>query len=96
MAKFTIKTLIKFLSKFPEDLPIENDLSITWEFPDDIKEQGKKDPFSKEFHDLTIKNACKIFILEGDWDDGTVESFNELFESYRREVRKMYEIQEDK
>lgn len=78
MTKYTIESLIDFLSKFPNDLEIENEIAMTWEFPYELK-HGDLDPDDKEFFELTIKNATKLFVLEGNWDKETVETFNKLF-----------------
>ena len=61
-------------------MEIENDIALTWKYPVELTE--KKDTMSRdEYFDLTIKNATKLFVLEGDWKDDTVESFNNMFRS---------------
>lgn len=80
MTKFTIESLIEFLSKFPKDLEIENEIAMTWEFPEELK-HGDFNPDDEEFFELTIKNATKLFVLEGNWDKETVETFNKLFDN---------------
>lgn len=79
MTKFTIESFIEFLSQFPKDLEIENEIALTWSFPEELKEQ-KETMGEDEYFDLTIANATQLFVLEGDWEKETVETFNNLFE----------------
>lgn len=80
MTKYTIQQFIEFLSRFPEDLEITNDIAFTWNFPVELKKQ-QENMSEEEYFDLTIKNATELFVLEGDWDKGTVEAFNNMFKN---------------
>lgn len=80
MTKYTIQQFIEFLSKFPEDLEITNDIAFTWKFPVELKKQ-QENMSEEEYFDLTIKNATELFVLEGDWDKRTVEAFNNMFKN---------------
>ena len=80
MTKYTIQQFIEFLSRFPEDLEITNDIACTWKFPVELKKQ-QENMSEEEYFDLTIKNATELFVLEGDWDKRTVEAFNNMFKN---------------
>ena len=82
MAEYTIEELIDVLNKFPKDLKISNDLALTWEF--DKKAIGKAPSYNDkekyaEFMNRTMEHATSLFILEGDWEKATVESFERLW-----------------
>lgn len=82
MVKYTVDELIKVLNKFPKDLKISNDLALIWEFDENIGKAPslKKDIHNDEFIHKTMEYATSLFILEGDWNKETVESFEKLWE----------------
>ncbi len=67
--KYTILELIELLKLFPEDLTIETDLALMWNYPEHLK--NKKDSLTEEeFTELTMMNATSLCIFEGDWNKG--------------------------
>lgn len=75
MTAYTTTSLIELLKQFPEDTPVNNELALMWNFPEELKEQSKPDMTPEEYSEyesLTITNATDLCIFEGDWSKGTV------------------------
>lgn len=83
MSKFTTTSLIDFLEKFPKDLPIETELAIMWNYPDELITEDV-DTGSDEFTLTTMENATDICIFEGDWGTGNVSDVDGKFEEFQK------------
>lgn len=83
MAKFTTTSLISFLKQFPEDLPIETELAIMWNYPDELITDGV-DTSSDEFAVKTMNNATDICIFEGNWEKGNVSDVDGKLEEFQK------------
>ena len=86
MAEHTVNSLINMLKEFPQDLPIANEISVIWFFPDEIRE--KEDEYTQEeFARLTRKYASDICIFEGSWANDTIvdqdKTMEKLVEKYK-------------
>lgn len=79
--KFTVKSLIEMLSKFPEDLKIITELSFLWNYPDELRDNGM-DIDSDEFRDLTMANATELLIFEGSWEKDNISDVDNILEEY--------------
>ena len=72
MTKYTTTSLIKVLEKFPEDLPIETELAMVYNYDDDkiIEEtSGKTFKDEDEVYDIYSKHATELAIFEGSWEE---------------------------
>ncbi|MBQ6220131.1 MAG: hypothetical protein IJH63_10340 [Methanobrevibacter sp.] len=77
MTNYTTTSLIELLKQFPEDTPVNNELALMWNFPEELKKHYNKDMTPEEYSEyesLTIANATDLCIFEGDWSKGTVTS----------------------
>ena len=75
MTSYTVGSLLDLLSKFPKDIPINNELALMWDFPDELKKQYHNDMSPEEYtlyEENTMNNATDLCIFEGDWSKGTV------------------------
>lgn len=86
MTKYTTTSLIETLKEFPEDLPIETELALLWNYPDNLK--TKMDTMSKEeFFTLTQENATDLCIFEGSWEKDNISDvdgkFKEFYQDYK-------------
>ena len=81
MTKYTTTSLIETLKEFPEDLPIETELALLWNYPDKLK--TKMDTMSKEeFIELTQENATDLCIFEGSWEKDNISDVDGKFEEF--------------
>ncbi|MBQ2651917.1 MAG: hypothetical protein IJF83_00020 [Methanobrevibacter sp.] len=81
--KYTVSEFIELLNKFPEDLPIETDLSLMWNYPEELK--SKKDSMAdEEFVRYTQENATDLCIFEGSWERGNISDVDGKLEKYLR------------
>lgn len=71
MTKFTTTSLIKLLKEFPKDLPIETELSLLWNYPDELRKYYDKIPYD-EYEELTIQKATDLCIFEGSWEKDNI------------------------
>lgn len=81
MTKYTTTSLIEILEEFPEDLPIETELALLWNYPDDLRnEMGNMS--NEEFLILTQENATDLCIFEGSWEKGNVSDVDGKFKEF--------------
>lgn len=81
MTKYTTTSLIETLKEFPKDLPIETELALLWNYPDNLK--TKMDTMSKEeFFTLTQENATDLCIFEGSWEKDNISDVDGKFEEF--------------
>ena len=81
MTKYTTTSLIETLKEFPEDLPIETELALLWNYPDNLKKTSE-DMSDEEFIRLTQENATDLCIFEGSWETGNVSNVDGKFEEF--------------
>lgn len=85
MVKHTTTSLIELLSKFPKNLPIETELALMWNYPEELLEG--QDRNSKEFFDLSIENATDLCIFEGSWDKGNVSDVDGKYKEFFKVIQ---------
>lgn len=76
MTKYTTTSLIKELEKFPEDLPIETELAMVYNYDSD-KVLADQDVF-----DDYAKHATELAIFEGSWEDDNISDLNNIMPKY--------------
>jgi hypothetical protein len=81
MTKYTTGKLIEVLENFPKDTPIQNNLCLIWDFPDEIRNTTgfKENPiiYSQE-------NATILGLFEGDWKQ---EGMDIKAEEFRKNIK---------
>ena len=83
--KYTTTSLIKELEKFPEDLVIETELAMMWNYDDKYKEYMKS--MSPElFKEFTQSVAIDLCIFEGSWEKGNVSDVDGIFKKFQKIV----------
>lgn len=85
MTKYTTTSLIKTLEKFPEDLPIETELAMVYNYNDDkvIEEtSGKTFKDMDEVYDIYSKHATELAIFEGSWEEDNISDLNNIMPKY--------------
>lgn len=85
MTKYTTTSLIKELEKFPEDLPIETELAMVYNYNDDkvIEEtSGKTFKDMDEVYDIYSKHATELAIFEGSWEEDNISDLNNIMPKY--------------
>lgn len=87
MTKFTTTSLIKLLLNFPKDLPIETEIAVMWNYPNELYD--KIDSMdSKEYKEFTMNHATDLCIFEGSWDKGNVSNVDGKFEKFQNIINK--------
>ena len=81
MTKYTTTSLIETLEELPEDLPIDTELALIWNYPDNLKEQ-MDDLTEEEFRLLTQENATDLCIFEGSWEKGNTSDVDGKFKEF--------------
>lgn len=81
MTKYTTTSLIETLKEFPKDLPIETELSLLWNYPDNLTNQ-KENMGNEEFFRLTQENATDLCIFEGSWEKDNISDVNGKFKEF--------------
>lgn len=85
MTKYTTTSLIKELEKFPEDLPIETELAMVYNYDDDkvIEEtSGKTFKDEDELYGIYSKHATELAIFEGSWEEDNISDLNNIMPKY--------------
>ena len=93
MVKYTVKSLIDELSRFPADLNIETELSLMWNYPFELLEVYD-DTDTDDFEDLTCRNAVNLCIFEGSWDD-SISDIDGKYNEFYKPCGDGVEIKED-
>lgn len=79
MTKYTTTSLIEVLKQFPDDLPIETELSLLWKYPDDKINKNVSD---EEFNLSTKENATALCIFEGSWEKGNISDVSNKLKDF--------------
>ena len=82
MTKFTTTSLIRLLEEFPDDLPIETELALMWNYDDDFINVG--DYTNEELEKYSRRNANSLCIFEGDWSKGNVSDVDGKFKEFQQ------------
>lgn len=85
MTKYTTTSLIKELEKFPEDLPIETELAMVYNYDDDkvIEEtSGKTFKDEEDVFKVYAKYATELAIFEGSWEEDNISDLNNIMPKY--------------
>ena len=82
--KYTVKSLINELKKFPEDLLIDTSLSMTYKFNDSCYEfkELHDDLTDEDFEDYCKFNATDLAIFEGEWENDGISDLNNIMPKY--------------
>ena len=79
MTKYTTTSLIEVLKQFPDDLPIETELSLLWKYSDDLINKNVSD---EEFELSTKKNATALCIFEGSWEKDNISDVDNKLKDF--------------
>lgn len=73
MANHTVGSLMKLLEQFPKDLPITNEISLIWFYPDELEYLKEENDYSvEEYQKLTREHSTDLCIFEGSWENGDI------------------------
>ena len=78
---YTVGELIEKLDKFPKDLKILTELSLMWNYPEELKDKINDMEYD-EFEKLTQKRAYELLIFEGSWKKDNISDVDNLLEKY--------------
>ena len=85
MTKYTTTSLIKELEKFPEDLPIETELALIYNYDSNkvLEEVSCEDYMNvEELYDAYSQYATELAIFEGSWEDDNISDLNNIMPKY--------------
>lgn len=84
MTKYTTTSLIKELEKFPEDLPIETELAMVYNYDDKVIEEtsGKTFKDKEDVFKVYAKYATELAIFEGSWEEDNISDLNNIMPKY--------------
>lgn len=91
--KYTVKELIKELKKFPEDLKIETELAMMWNYPDEMYDSQRINDL--EYIETTQNHATDLCIFEGSWKKGNVSDVDGKFEECFKERKNNKDIKKN-
>lgn len=69
MTKFTVEKLIEFLSLFPPELEIEQELKFKWWYPDDLTHSNLRHTDYEAFRRITQVRATRLEVGLGNWEE---------------------------
>jgi len=73
MVKHTVSSLMNLLKEFPPDLPISNEISLIWFYPDELGKICEENNCTlEEFETLTRERSTDLCIFEGSWEKDTI------------------------
>ena len=80
MVKHTVSSLMNLLKEFPPDLPVSNEISLIWFYPDELGKICEENNYAlEEFESLTREYSTDLCIFEGSWEkDDIVDKDNTL------------------
>ena len=84
MTKYTTTSLIKELEKFTEDLPIETELAMVYNYDDDKVLAESRDTYEdiQDVFDDYAKHATELAIFEGSWEEDYEQKRNKVAEKF--------------
>lgn len=73
MSKHTVSSLMNLLKEFPPDLPICNEISLIWFYPDELGQIAEENNYTlEEFESLTREYSTDLCIFEGSWEKDNI------------------------